>query len=70
MSDAHGAHGVTPMTDIDLRLFARAVLNEHDPNQQPDNAYERCALCHYTRHPCDPYDLAAAVLTLLDRLDT
>jgi hypothetical protein len=59
----------TPMDDHDLRVFARAALNEHDPTQQPGNPYERCALCHYTRHPCDVYDLAHYVLQLLDRLD-
>ena len=64
MSDA------TPMSDDDLRLFAQATLNDHTPANQGDNPYERCALCHYTRHPCDPYDLAAAVLWLLDRYDT
>jgi hypothetical protein len=60
-------NGHTPMSDDDLRKFARAALNEHDPEQQPGNSYERCALCHYTRHPCDVYDLAHYVLVLLDR---
>ena len=63
MSDA------TPMSDDDLRMFARAAKAHHTPTEQDDNPYERCALCHYTRHPCDVYDLAAAVLTLLDRIE-
>lgn len=36
------------------------------PAQQEDNGYERCAHCHYTRHPCSVYDLATMVLSLLD----
>ena len=58
----------TPMNDDDLRLFARATLDIHTPAKQGGNGYEgRCAECHYTRHPCDVYDLAAGVLRLLDR---
>lgn len=60
MSDA------TPMNDDDLRMFANAMLFSHNPEYQEDNPYGRCALCHYTRHPCDVYDLAAAVIGLLD----
>ena len=51
----------------DLRVFAQEELASHTPANQENNGYERCALCHYTRHPCDVYDLAAAVLRLLDR---
>ena len=51
----------------DLRAFAQDELDRHTPANQENNGYERCALCHYTRHPCDVYDLAAAVLRLLDK---
>jgi len=50
----------------DLFVEATAVLGAHDPELQPDNGYLRCALCHYTRHPCDAYAMAAAVLVLLE----
>jgi hypothetical protein len=50
----------------DLRRFALDLQSAHDPSQQPDNGYERCAVCHYTRHPCDVFDLASCVLWLLD----
>lgn len=55
------------MTDDEIRVEALAVRDAHDPAQQVDNGYERCALCHYTRHPCDAYDMADTVLRLLDR---
>ena len=47
----------------------RYVLQEqilHDPSKQ-GHGYDRCEHCHYTRHPCTTYDLATAVLQLLDR---
>ena len=47
----------------------RAILNEHDPAQQPGNNYERCALCHYTRHPCDTYWVAEALLEALEHVE-
>lgn len=57
----------TPLgTRDDLRRFALDCQQQHDPAQQEDNPYDRCALCHFTRHPCDVYDLATAVLWLLD----
>jgi hypothetical protein len=59
----------TPFSDEQLRDFAQFELDRHDPANQEGNGYERCELCHYTRHPCDVYDLAAGVLRLLDRLD-
>ena len=61
MSDA------TMLEGDDLRAFAQDELDRHTPANQENNGYERCALCHYTRHPCDVYDLAAAVLRLLNR---
>lgn len=57
----------TAMDDDELRMFATYMLNEHTPSGQ-GHSYNRCALCGYTRHPCDTYDLAAHVLALLDRL--
>lgn len=50
----------------DIRKFATDTRDRHDPAHQEGNGYERCALCHYTRHPCDVNDLASMVLALLD----
>ena len=61
MSDA------TLLEGDDLRRFAEDELARHTPANQERNGYNRCAECHYTRHPCDVFDLAAAVLRLLDR---
>ena len=58
---------VIGMTDDDLRRFALEEQSLHDPSKQEGNGYERCAHCHYTRHPCSTYELATAVLQLLDR---
>jgi hypothetical protein len=52
--------------DDELRREAIATRDAHDPSKQADNRYNRCSLCHYTRHPCDAYDMADAVLRLLD----
>jgi hypothetical protein len=58
---------IIDVTDCDeLRRFALGAQQQHDPAQQGDNPYERCEHCHYTRHPCDTYELATAVLQLLD----
>ena len=51
-------------TNDELRVFAADMLAEHDPVNQ-GHTYERCELCHYTRHPCDVFDLASATLKLL-----
>lgn len=40
----------------------------HNPSKQPDNPYDRCALCQYTRHPCDTFDLATDWLRLYDQI--
>lgn len=58
---------VIGMTDDELRRYALDTQRIHDPKFQPENPYERCAHCHYTRHPCETHDLATAVLQLLDR---
>lgn len=51
----------------DLRRYALVTQRQHTPeNQGKDHWPNRCALCHYTSHPCDVYDLATAVLWLLD----
>lgn len=51
----------------DTRAFAESVRDAHDPTMQVGNDYkERCELCSFTRHPCDPYDMADTVLHLLD----
>ena len=55
------------MTDDELRRYALGSMKLHDPAQQEGNGYERCEHCHYTRHPCDVYELAQIVLALLDR---
>ena len=54
-------------TDDELRQFALEEARLHDPAQQDDNPYDRCAHCHYTRHPCSVFELAQIVLALLDR---
>jgi hypothetical protein len=55
------------LTDDQLRRYALDTQAMHDPAKQEGHNYERCEHCHYTRHPCDAYDLATAVLQLLDR---
>ena len=62
------ADDMTPMSDEELREWATALIDAHTPAKQEGNPYERCALCHYTHHPCDVWDLAAWVVTLLDRM--
>jgi hypothetical protein len=54
------------MSRDELRKYALSLRSLHDPLQQPDNGYNRCENCHYTRHPCDTYEMASAVLELLD----
>ena len=60
-------------SDDALRRYALETQRMHDPAQQGDVIASiepfpgRCALCHYTRHPCDVYELASVVLALLDR---
>jgi hypothetical protein len=54
------------LTRDELRAYALDEQRLHDPHNQADNPYERCALCHYTHHPCEVHDLATAVLTLLN----
>lgn len=56
-----------PYRRDDLRRFALDEQRLHDPAQQGADAWpDRCMHCHYTRHPCDVYELATIVLTLLD----
>jgi len=58
--------GPAPALDRDaLRREALDAQMRHDPTAQ-QNGYQRCELCHYTRHPCEVYDLATTVLALLD----
>lgn len=57
---------INGFTRDELRRFALENQISHTPGNQEGNGYQRCALCHYTRHPCDVYDLATAVLWLLD----
>jgi len=52
------------MTEAELRVYALGLQAQHDPKQQ-DHSYDRCEHCHFTRHPCDPHELATAVLELL-----
>lgn len=52
------------------RRAALVVLRDaHDPALQP-HTYDRCALCSYTRHPCDVHELTDELLGLYDRLHT
>jgi hypothetical protein len=48
------------------RAEAEGVRETHDPKRQ-GHGYNRCEHCHYTSHPCDAYDMADAVVRLLDR---
>lgn len=52
-------------TRDDMRRTAIHAQRQHDPAFQ-QNGYNRCEHCHYTRHPCEVYDLATMVLFLLD----
>ena len=54
-------------SDDEIRQYATSERDLHDPAQQEGNGYDRCEHCHYTRHPCDVYELATVVLALLDR---
>ncbi len=54
-------------SDDQLRRYALESQRLHDPKRQEGNGYDRCKHCHYTRHPCDVYELASIVLALLDR---
>ena len=55
------------LSDEELRAFARSTLRRHDPAQQSHPYDGRCELCGFIRHPCDTFDLAEAVIELLDR---
>lgn len=54
---------MTPDEALAQRAWAYEVRAQHDPAVQ-ENGYDRCALCHYTRHPCDTYELADTVIAL------
>jgi hypothetical protein len=54
-------------TDTELRSMALSIRDQHDPTQQSHSYQGRCAECGFVRHPCDTYEMAAAVLRLLDR---
>ena len=59
------------MNRDEMRQFALGEKNLHDPEKQfednPKNSFpDRCMLCSYTRHPCSTFELAEAVLYLLD----
>jgi hypothetical protein len=57
-----------PADRNEMRQRAQTVLHDHHPDNQ-DHPYPRCALCQYTRHPCDQYAMAAHMINLLDVLD-
>lgn len=58
------------MSDIVERLRSWAeTRDQHDPSKQDDNPYERCALCHYTSHPCEVYELVDEVLAAADEIE-
>lgn len=52
--------------DAAVREYAADLQRIHDPDRQTDGFPGRCAMCSFTRHPCDVYDLATVVLGLLD----
>jgi hypothetical protein len=49
-----------------LTVFAKGVREEHNPSYQQGHNYNRCALCDFTRHPCDPYILADDILKFFE----
>ena len=59
----------TTMTVTDQLHEAKDLMAEHDPDNQDDNPYERCALCGYTGHPCDVFDLAAWLIDAIEGRD-
>lgn len=66
MAESLSWHEEAP--DDALRREALDAQRRHDPvNQGTDFWPNRCAICHYTHHPCETYDLATTVLMLLDR---
>lgn len=50
-----------------MTVFSRSevesMMKDHDARQQ-DHGYLRCERCHYTRHPCDVFDLCRDWLEL------
>lgn len=46
---------------------AQLVRKMHTPEHQDGNGYNRCALCSYVRHPCEVWELADDLVTLLER---
>lgn len=63
-------------TVTDARVFAESMRRDHDPIRQTmsdgktPNPHDRCALCGYTRYPCDVYDMAALLLVALDEIQS
>lgn len=53
-----GGFGVT---DGEWVEWCKELLATHSPTSQL-HGYERCEHCHYTRHPCDVFELAAELL--------
>jgi hypothetical protein len=51
-----------------IASLARSAYEAHDPKNQ-DHKYNRCQICHYTRHPCNTFELAEAILILLGELE-
>ena len=66
MTDRTEQNEIIGLSRDELRAYALDEQRLHTPAQQTDNPYDRCALCSYTRHPCEVHDLASAVLSLLD----
>jgi hypothetical protein len=52
------------MNDHELSNLAIHCYEEHNPKNQNHN-YDRCCLCDFTRHPCETFELAEAILSLL-----
>ena len=46
---------------------ARLIRESHTPEHQDGNGYNRCALCSYVRHPCETWELADDLVTLLEQ---
>jgi len=57
------ALGVDPA----IRAAVLETQQRHDPANQGDVGFPgRCALCSFTRHPCEIHELATLCLLLLD----
>ena len=57
---------ILDMTMPELRSYAESVRDAHTPKLQDDNPYDRCGQCQYTRHPCDTFEMADALIQFIN----